>query len=386
MLTLHANHPDTLWDQLLPAGVRALPDDLARLDDILADPQLLAPFRARFQRLAGECSTDPLHRGRPTRPMATYLRLMVIKHRTGWGYETLAREVSDSLHLRRFCQVPLTEPVPDESTVRKLTRRLGPQVVDEIIREIIGKALRERRFRPRALRSDSTVAEADIRYPTDAGLAADAVRVLARCARQVRAAVPTVTGRVQDRSRAVGKRLRALGRTLRRRTGDAKTQVRRLTLEAADLARVSVTQAKRVLARPAGPAPALRGSPGLGGPAPSLVCSRRSAWPNGSWNRPGCALRARRSPTGWCRFMTPTPAQCAAASWPSPTSSATWSSSPRSPPTPAAAPGGCCCPPSLRPARPTTTPYCLPPAELDQVGITVREAAVDAGFLRTRTE
>ncbi len=249
MLTLHANHPDTLWDQLLPAGVRALPDDLARLDDILADPQLLAPFRARFQRLAGECSTDPLHRGRPTMPMATYLRLMVIKHRTGWGYETLAREVSDSLHLRRFCQVPLTEPVPDESTVRKLTRRLGPQVVDEIIREVIGVALRQRRFRPRALRSDSTVAEADVRYPTDAGLAGDAVRVLARCARRVRAAVPTVTRRVQDRSRAVGKRLRALGRTLRRRTGDAKAAVRRLTLEAAEQVRASVREARRVLAQ-----------------------------------------------------------------------------------------------------------------------------------------
>ncbi len=157
--------------------------------------------------------------------------------------------MSDSLHLRRFCQVPLTEDVPDESTVRKLTRRLGPQVVDEIIREIIGKALRERRFRPRALRSDSTVAEADIRYPTDAGLAADAVRVLARAARRVRAAVPTLTRRVQDRSRTVGKRLRALGRTLRRRTGDAKAAVRRLTLEATAQARASVREAKRVLAQ-----------------------------------------------------------------------------------------------------------------------------------------
>jgi len=157
--------------------------------------------------------------------------------------------VSDSLHLRRFCQVPPTDPVPDESTVRKLTRRLGPQVADEIIREVIGKAMRERRFRPRALRSDSTVAEADIRYPTDAGLAADAVRVLARTARRVRAAVPTVTRRVQDRSRAVGKRLRALGRTLRRRTGDAKAQVRRLTLETADQARTSLREARRVLAQ-----------------------------------------------------------------------------------------------------------------------------------------
>src|SRR6266540_2721824 len=252
MLTLHANHPDTLWDHLLPEGVRALPADLARLDDSLSDPGMLAPFRARFQRLAGECSTDPLQRGRPTMPMATYLRLMVVEHRTGWGYETLAREVSDSLHLRRFCQVALTDPVPDESTVRKLTRRLGPQVVDGCIREVIGKAMRERRFRPRALRSDSTVAEADIRYPTDAGLAGDAVRVLARAAGRVRAAVPTVTRRVQDRSRAVGKRLRALGRTLRRRTGDAKAAVRRLTLQAAGLARASVGEARRVPGR-AGP-------------------------------------------------------------------------------------------------------------------------------------
>lgn len=249
MLTLHGNDGDTLWDHLLPQGVRALPDDLARLDQVLCDPQLLAPFRARFQALAAELDADPLKRGRPTIAMATYLRLMVVKHRTGWGYETLAREVSDSLHLRRFCLIPLTEAVPDESTVRKLTRRLGPQVVDEIIRAVIGKAIRQRRFRPRALRVDSTVAEADIRYPTDAGLAADAVRVLARAARRVQAAVPAVTGRVQDRSRAVGKRLRALGRTLRRRTGEAKAQVRRLTLEATEQVQASVREARRVLAQ-----------------------------------------------------------------------------------------------------------------------------------------
>jgi len=28
---------------------------------------------------------------------------MVVKQRSGFGYETLVREVSDSLHLRRFC-------------------------------------------------------------------------------------------------------------------------------------------------------------------------------------------------------------------------------------------------------------------------------------------
>jgi hypothetical protein len=101
--------------------------------------------------------------------MGSFVRLMVVKQRTGWGYETLVREVSDSLHLRRFCLIPLTERVPDESTVRKLVRRLGPEVVAELTRVVIGKAQRETHFAARAMRVDSTVVEADIRYPTDAG-------------------------------------------------------------------------------------------------------------------------------------------------------------------------------------------------------------------------
>jgi transposase, IS5 family len=33
--------------------------------------------------------------------MASFVRLMVVKQRTGWGYQTLVGEVSDWLHLRR---------------------------------------------------------------------------------------------------------------------------------------------------------------------------------------------------------------------------------------------------------------------------------------------
>jgi transposase, IS5 family len=101
--------------------------------------------------------------------MASFVRLMVVKQRTGWGYETLVREVSDSLHLRRFCLLPLTQRVPDESTVRKLVRRLGPDTVNQLTRVVIGKARRETRFVARAVRIDATVVEADICYPTDGG-------------------------------------------------------------------------------------------------------------------------------------------------------------------------------------------------------------------------
>lgn len=86
--------------------------------------------------------------------MDRFVRLMIVKARPGgWGYETLVREVSDSLHLRRFCRIALTERVPDESTVRKLVKRLGADVIDQITVAVIARASApgtERRFVARA--------------------------------------------------------------------------------------------------------------------------------------------------------------------------------------------------------------------------------------------
>jgi IS5 family transposase len=101
---------------------------------------LLGPVERAWERSARD-------RGRPSLAIATFVRLMVVKQRTGWGYETLVREVSDSLHLRRFCLISIDQHVPDESTVRKLASRLGSTVVQQITRIVIGKAQRETRFR-----------------------------------------------------------------------------------------------------------------------------------------------------------------------------------------------------------------------------------------------
>ena len=247
MLTLCADQAESLWDEALPVEVRELPEDLAALDRLLADPELLEPIVARFQQeLAAGRSV--LVDGRPTIAMETYVRLMVLKQRYRWGYRTLVAEVSDSIHLRRFCRISLSERVPDESTIRKLTRRLGPETVSELTRTLIVKATREKRFRPRAVRIDSTVVEADIKYPTDAGLAAAGVRVLAREGRKLAARVGEQRRRVRDRSRAMGGRLRSIGRTIRRRSGEAKAEVLKLTGEAGGLLEKSIREARTLAA------------------------------------------------------------------------------------------------------------------------------------------
>jgi IS5 family transposase len=242
MLRLSGGQVESLFDMGLPVVVRELPADLAALDRLLGDPGLLAPV----ERVWEEGSRGY---GRPTMPIDCFVRLMVIKARSGWGYETLVREVSDSLHLRRFCLIALTERVPDESTVRKLCRRLGPEVIDEITRAVIARATGERQFVARAARCDSTVVEADIRYPSDLGLAADATRALAREAARAGGLAGAGAPRVRDRSRAANRRLRTLNRTLARRTGQGKEMALQLTGQAGELVARSVAETRRLATR-----------------------------------------------------------------------------------------------------------------------------------------
>src|SRR5215203_4433377 len=242
MLRLAGGQVESLFDGLLPVEVRELPAELAALDRLLAEPRLLGPIEQAWERAARG-------HGRPTIPTTSFVRLMVIKQRTGWGYETLVREVSDSLHLRRFCLLPLTARVPDESTVRKLVRRLGPEVVAELTRVVIGTAQRETRFVARAVRIDSTVVEADIRYPTDAGLAWQGARVLAREGRKLAGRLGGSTRRVVDRSRRIGKLVRSISRTLVRRTGQRPEDVMELNTQAGRVVARSVAEARALAAQ-----------------------------------------------------------------------------------------------------------------------------------------
>ena len=79
MLTLLAGQPESLWDETLPVEVRELPEDLAALDRLLSDPELLWPIVERWRREVVETGRAVLTDGRPTIAMETYIRLMVLK-------------------------------------------------------------------------------------------------------------------------------------------------------------------------------------------------------------------------------------------------------------------------------------------------------------------
>ncbi len=145
---LRTTNPNrTLWEAILPPGFEDLPVELDRVDRLLDDPVFFEPYRPHFSAVMG----------RPSTPIETYLRLMFLKSRYGLGYESLCREVGDSISWSRFCRIPLGERVPHPSTLGKLTARCGEGVIDELNRALLVKANGEKVIKTNQVRADTTV-------------------------------------------------------------------------------------------------------------------------------------------------------------------------------------------------------------------------------------
>jgi IS5 family transposase len=231
----------TLWESVLPPELLRLPAELARVDVLLDDSVFFAAFVPFF---------DP-RVGRPSVPMETYLRMMFLKFRYRLGYESLCREVSDSITWRRFCRIPLDGRVPHPTTLMKLTTRCGSVAVDGCNEALLAKAAQAKLLRTSRLRVDTTVVPANVAYPTDSGLLAKAVRRIAAAGRRVQAAGGARRTRLRDRSRAAGARAHGIAARLRLRSaqGREETQrtVARITGELAGLAERAASDAERLL-------------------------------------------------------------------------------------------------------------------------------------------
>jgi transposase, IS5 family len=190
----------TIWELLLPEEAKRLPAELQAVDLYLDDERFIAPWRALFDRRLG----------RPSVPIDTLLRLLYLKHRYQLGYESLCREVSDSIGWRRFCRIGLDRPVPHPTTLVKLVRRAGPEVVEELNAALVAKLAQGKLLRGRKLRVDTTVVEADIDYPTDADLLEHAVRKLGGLVRRIKGRGAASRTRFRDRGRAAGRRMKQL--------------------------------------------------------------------------------------------------------------------------------------------------------------------------------
>ena len=316
------NPQSTLWETILPPGYQDLPAELAAVDALLDDPVFFEPYRGHFSPLWG----------RPSIPIETYLRMMFLKHRYRLGYETLRREVADSISWSRFCRIPLGTRVPHPSTLAKITTRCGPEAIEALNQALLIKAAEEKVVKLDKVRADTTVVPANVAYPTDSGLLVRVIALIVALVARVHAAGAASRTGVRDRRRAAGRRARSISAHLKLRNDEAKARVLAITGELAELTETTVAEARGVLVN------ARRHLHRQGAAAGRLVAAVAELDTNldraaGSSPRPApaCPVSPRHRRPGWCRCTTRTPARSPRAG-----SANRWSSAtrPKSPTTP----------------------------------------------------
>lgn len=238
MLRLKDSLQMNFFEYMLPPELVKLSDELAKVDAVLDDERFLAPFIEHFTATTG----------RPTIPMETYLRMMYLKFRYQLGYETLTKEVADSIKWRIFCRIPFDKPVPDDTTLIKLTQRFGPGIIENLNQVLVDKAREKKLVRGGKLRADTTVVEANIHHPTDASLLSDCVRVITRTVKKIKEQKVAVGAEFHDRTRSVKKQIFSIAKVLRRRTGETIKEVRKITGAIMDITETVVARAEQVLA------------------------------------------------------------------------------------------------------------------------------------------
>jgi transposase, IS5 family len=179
------------------------------------------------------------------------LRMLVVKRLYGWSYEHTEHFVSDSIVLRQFCRLYL-EPAPDDTTLIRWANTIGPKTLEKLNERALTLARSLKVTRGRKLRTDGTVVETNIRYPTDDTLLVDGVRVISRLVGKAKSFVKESVRRAakgepfRDRTRGAKKLAHKISKMARRCGGEAQATCRAAYERLVEVARASIRQAGRV--------------------------------------------------------------------------------------------------------------------------------------------
>jgi transposase, IS5 family len=228
--------------ELIPQLRLEMEPELAQLDRLLDDDEIFLRIKADFS----ERHPNSARLGRRSTPVEVILRMLIVRRLYDWSFEATERNVSDSLILRQFCRLYL-QPAPDDTTLIRWARLIGPQRLERLNERAVALALERKVTRGRKLRTDATVVETDICHPTDSGLLGDGVRVLGRLMGKAKEVLGQSGEKFRNRTRSAKRLARSIAQEARRRGEEAKEASKeayeRLFL---GVARASLKQASEV--------------------------------------------------------------------------------------------------------------------------------------------
>ena len=161
-----------------------------------------------------------------------------------WSYDEMHREVRANLVYREFTRIGGGK-VPDDKTMGRLARQLGPEPVEKLHQRLVAIAQAKKIVAGRKLRVDTTVVETNIHYPTDSSLMGDGVRVLTRLMKRISEITGAVGTKLRDRTRSVKLRVVEIARASRSKSEQGRERMKGLYEKLLTATAAVVGQAQR---------------------------------------------------------------------------------------------------------------------------------------------
>jgi IS5 family transposase len=227
--------------ELIPELRLEMEPELDALDQLLDDDEIFLAVKADL------CRRHPNSErlGRRSTPVEVILRMLIVRRLYDWSFEATERNVSDSLVLRQFCRLYL-EGAPEDTTLIRWAKLIGPQTLERLNERAVELARQRKVTRGRKLRTDATVVETDVCYPTDSGLLNDGVRVLGRLMGKAKELLGQSGEKFRNRTRSAKRLGRTIAQGARRRGEGAKGSSKAAYGRLIGVARASSKQAGEV--------------------------------------------------------------------------------------------------------------------------------------------
>ncbi len=217
-------------------------DDLLEpIDALLDDPSLVDLVRE------AQASRSPRSRTMGRRAIAPdrLLRCCALKHVKDWSFRQLERELRGSLVYRHFTRFD-EAPIPDFSTFSRSFAFVGPAVTEQIHAHVVAIARQQRVASGHKLRTDTTVVESNVHYPTDSTLLQDGIRVLTRSLKRIAQECSDGAVSITDHARSAQRRVLEIHRAAKSLTAAARDRMKESYGKLMDLARGVVRTAEKV--------------------------------------------------------------------------------------------------------------------------------------------
>jgi IS5 family transposase len=220
--------------------------ELATIDRLLEDEELYQLIKADLAKHRPKT----LLTGRNSTPVEVIIRLLAVKRLYSFSYAQTEQYVRDSLILRWFCRIYFN-PVLDHTNLNRWALLIKSETLQAFNARLTSLATQLKVTRGRKLRTDGTVVETNIHYPTDSSLLADGVRVLSRSLKRAKTVIgqsgTVAVEKFRDRTRSARNQARQIVNAARQKSAKAKTELSQSYRRLLKITQSTLDQAQVVL-------------------------------------------------------------------------------------------------------------------------------------------